>query len=125
MFLQHPTESIPMLLVIVASLTVSTVYWVRIIKRRGLMIRRKADRFSFLTLGLLLMPALLTTPTMFYVEVAEVSWPGIVARYISTVLLLGAAGPIVVDGLREAVARLRLRRMKWAARRHVATMNTK
>lgn len=115
--LSQPGASIPMLLVTFASVGVSGVYWWRVIHRRNLMFRRVSDRFSFFTVGILLVPALLTFPTFMFVEVYAVVWPGVVARYLATVILLVGTGPIVLDAVRELGARLRLVRLRvWAGR---------
>jgi len=115
--LSQPGASIPMLLVIFASVGVSGVYWWRVIRRRNLMFRRVSDRFSFFTVGILLVPALLTLPTFVFVEVHEAVWPGLVARYLATVILLVGTGPIVLDAIRELGARLRLVRLRVRAER--------
>jgi len=110
--LSQPGASIPMLLVIFASVGISVVYWWRVIHRRNLMFRRASDRFSFFTVGILLVPALLTLPTFVFVEVYESEWPGAAARYLATVILLAGTWPILMDGCREMGARLRLVRLR-------------
>jgi len=115
--LSQPGASIPMLLVIFASVSVSGVYWWRVIRRRNLMFRRVSDRFSFFTVGILLVPALLTLPTFVFVEVYAAVWPGVAARYLATVILLVGTGPIVLDAVRELGARLRLVRLRVRADR--------
>lgn len=117
MFLHHPGASIPMLLVISSSVFVTGVYYHRIIRRRRLVIRRASDRFSFFTMGILLIPAILTTPTFIFVEVFETEWLGSASRYIATVILLGATSSIIMDGYREAVAMVKLMRAQVIARR--------
>jgi len=120
--LTQPGASIPMLLVIVSSLFVTGVYYHRIIRRRHLEVRRASDRFSFFTMGILLIPAILTLPTFIFVEYFETEWVGATSRYVATAILLGATSPIIMDGYRELQVRLRLGRAHVTARFRVARM---
>jgi len=104
-----------MLLVIVSSIFVTGVYHHRIIRRRHLEIRRVSDRFSFSTMGILLIPAILTLPTFIFVEYFETEWVGAASRYVATAILLGATSPIIMDGYREVVAKVKLVRARVAA----------